>query len=1269
AGGFHSEGIGRRLKEKGVAYAILSPRLGETEGTGTEYLAVFHRDKTPLEKLFTGERLTLAADSSFSIEPLIAHLSKRFVVERLFVTGTPALAVLQTLEAGGGFQLTDQVRTQLQADLDKCLQTLPNHKRLKEVTDADVLRVDSHGKQATLALALHGTDEDGRRDTLFLDVTVGPEGLVRAAGGGETRLVIGEKAILISQGSPWRHWVPRIGLLVPSVEAVVYQVLGVVDPTGISMAAALAASVVVHFFVVDLPEFRRIGEKTFVVWAVGRVSQRIFQNLLFIGPMAVLPAAFPSMDPQASRLLGLMTGAAFHSLWNVGHVTGTFHRLGLSWARPGAGIPSRRPANRENIFRALALVDGASGGVVDIDAKYIYVAAPMHALRIKYFGIADEVELVGEVDQKYADVVFASGQRARGEVLSNGDIVRIAGQSMEDKGREVRLRDVAVIRVPRAAIDVKKISILPLARGLPAPGTPVGIALPRMGKILETRLANPRSITVGRDGEVQVVTEPLDMSSLGRGPSGSLIINENGEIVALFMGTMGNTTQGVGASPDVIRSVLLEKNEWFLDDKFVDPQTARNAKFIAVDLDGTMTSIALFNNEHLLRCLRFMEKLLQVDPDLEIHIVSGGRNVLEVKEFISDLPSFAFLNDLVGRRMFYHANVTAKGVFIQMKVAERRKPGNTVFAIGDSPASDHPMAEAVGGCYHQVYPPRDIRPTALTILSEILEAKRASPPAPAPAGPLLLGRRPGLEFLDMPAFANNSERDMFAGMGVNLMGVDLSWVGLNAPDLSFRFIPRNGLSAPFVREEENGVFVYTVPEDITVSELIYVIHDLSRLPGVNHENFRLSHVLSRRCHSAAIYLARMADRIQNFVDQSAFRHKVETLDLLGNMLGEKPSYEVKPFELIQDESLTDLDEALAKEFMGETLSIALNESPEEALVFWARRPDNILVKEFIFHRTGQLEREVFLRGMDEAYRQFARQHHAKIAQWKSRSPDLDVLEEVNEAIRSSLKYQAGMGFPRFLSVFGKYQCVSFVWLFARILHELGFSADDIWHLAIEEHTFSLVRLSDGSYVFAGMYTDIMPLELENDAREYLERVLRTGGVVDMSRIWPNLDDPQYRFVSVSPSVVEGVLGDLVGSQTLRADKYSEYIQGVEWIRLFGFLKARAYIPLNVNSLINLAGFLEDASADSEITNAILMKTIQRSPTTVASWDMLSWLFETRNGLNPSGTDEEMIDGAIGAFLLAAQVAPQFPLWDVKRMVRLWRTLNICFTNDSMRVRF
>ncbi len=62
AGGFHTPGITALLKEKKMGYVVLTPRLGNIEGSGTEYLNLFQRSKTPLEKLFSGERITLSPE-------------------------------------------------------------------------------------------------------------------------------------------------------------------------------------------------------------------------------------------------------------------------------------------------------------------------------------------------------------------------------------------------------------------------------------------------------------------------------------------------------------------------------------------------------------------------------------------------------------------------------------------------------------------------------------------------------------------------------------------------------------------------------------------------------------------------------------------------------------------------------------------------------------------------------------------------------------------------------------------------------------------------------------------------------------------------------------------------------------------------------------------------------------------------------------------------------------------------------------------------------
>jgi hypothetical protein len=56
-GGFHAEGLTRRLLDDGAAVVSFVPKISRADGpSGAEALAVFAREKTPLEKLFAGDR-------------------------------------------------------------------------------------------------------------------------------------------------------------------------------------------------------------------------------------------------------------------------------------------------------------------------------------------------------------------------------------------------------------------------------------------------------------------------------------------------------------------------------------------------------------------------------------------------------------------------------------------------------------------------------------------------------------------------------------------------------------------------------------------------------------------------------------------------------------------------------------------------------------------------------------------------------------------------------------------------------------------------------------------------------------------------------------------------------------------------------------------------------------------------------------------------------------------------------------------------------------
>jgi hypothetical protein len=78
-GGFHTEGIADKLKSQGWAVVTYTPKITKVDTeNGSAYLSVFTREKTPLEKLFAGEKLFITdnpertLDSGTAVAPLAA---------------------------------------------------------------------------------------------------------------------------------------------------------------------------------------------------------------------------------------------------------------------------------------------------------------------------------------------------------------------------------------------------------------------------------------------------------------------------------------------------------------------------------------------------------------------------------------------------------------------------------------------------------------------------------------------------------------------------------------------------------------------------------------------------------------------------------------------------------------------------------------------------------------------------------------------------------------------------------------------------------------------------------------------------------------------------------------------------------------------------------------------------------------------------------------------------------------------------------------------
>jgi hypothetical protein len=90
AGGFHSEGLTQVLRNRGISFVVVTPRITEVPQENN-YLDIFSNDPLPLEKLFSGEEISLVAPP-----PTAASTEgpRGFIVPGSFILGH---SVLQTL--------------------------------------------------------------------------------------------------------------------------------------------------------------------------------------------------------------------------------------------------------------------------------------------------------------------------------------------------------------------------------------------------------------------------------------------------------------------------------------------------------------------------------------------------------------------------------------------------------------------------------------------------------------------------------------------------------------------------------------------------------------------------------------------------------------------------------------------------------------------------------------------------------------------------------------------------------------------------------------------------------------------------------------------------------------------------------------------------------------------------------------------------------------------------------------------------------------------
>ena len=109
-GGFHAPGIGRNLTEAGFTTISVVPKISkvEKEDGSPAYLSVFTQEKTPLEKLFQGEKLFVSPHPGLGIPYILpksvaalTHLTRPGKVQQYFGEVRPAEAEGTVVEASG----------------------------------------------------------------------------------------------------------------------------------------------------------------------------------------------------------------------------------------------------------------------------------------------------------------------------------------------------------------------------------------------------------------------------------------------------------------------------------------------------------------------------------------------------------------------------------------------------------------------------------------------------------------------------------------------------------------------------------------------------------------------------------------------------------------------------------------------------------------------------------------------------------------------------------------------------------------------------------------------------------------------------------------------------------------------------------------------------------------------------------------------------------------------------------------------------------------
>ncbi len=254
AGGFHTDGMMGILKNKKIAYAVLTPRLGKAEGTGSEYLDVFKRDETPIEKLFTGERITLASQSRMA-PGMGETMPDTLTVESQFIGFQILLKLAKTLKAEG-YKTPSERRAAVDQIAEKVRAQVLGEDGVKFLTvrDIETSSQDDRSIAVHYTYELNGVKKQSTVDFALLEKEAPLENVSGIPAD------VGPNKILMTPHMPAVRWGSQLTTLRSSGAIGFLMSLSVMDilsPHGIAIGAGLGLGMIFWLWLSDLLSRRK----------------------------------------------------------------------------------------------------------------------------------------------------------------------------------------------------------------------------------------------------------------------------------------------------------------------------------------------------------------------------------------------------------------------------------------------------------------------------------------------------------------------------------------------------------------------------------------------------------------------------------------------------------------------------------------------------------------------------------------------------------------------------------------------------------------------------------------------------------------------------------------------------------------------------------------------------------------------------------------------------------------------------------------------------